>query len=198
MVNHTPTYLSVDIDFFGCPMYAECEEVEEFLEALFKTSVDANIPIHSMMNHNQMLQYVDASQARRLINLDAHSDLADKNIDELNIGTWISYVKWRKNGEYIWVRNERDTYPGECGYQFTDRQNHQTDWKIVKTYCPRKIPSMDLIRQLNIVGIGVCLSPAFCESYHECVFTEWVKRNKIPYKTGLRNEHNSCLSICPS
>lgn len=117
--DQTPTYLSVDIDFFAPPYYASDEEVLTFLDLLRDVAAKKNVPIHAMMNHNQMLKYVDCSSARRLINLDAHSDLADKDVDERNIGTWISYVKWRKEGEYFWLRNAHDPWAGECGYCFT-------------------------------------------------------------------------------
>jgi hypothetical protein len=195
--DQVPTYLSVDIDFFAPPYYASDEEVLAFLNLIRDFATTKNVPIHAMMNHNQMLKHVDSSQARRLINLDAHSDLADKDVDERNIGTWISYVKWRKEGEYFWLRNERDPWAGECGYFFTPRQNKKTDWKKVKTLFSASAINSEQINDMNLVGIGVCMSPIFCSLTHEWVFQDWVKDNKILYTKGVRKEHNYCRDICP-
>jgi len=149
------------------------------------------------MNHHQMLRCVNQSHARRLVNLDAHSDLANKDVDELNIGTWISYVKWRKQGQYIWLRNASDPYGGECGYSFTYPHARHTDWSSVTTHHIDYVPTLRDLNKMSVVEIGMCMSPAFCEKDHEMSFVHWLKENKIQYRKGYRDEHKSYRAISP-
>lgn len=197
--SQVPTFLSLDIDFFCYPLTTDenRNDVGNFLDGLLQISRDKQIPINAVMNHNQMLKSVDKSNARRLINLDAHSDLATDNVQVLEIGTWISYVKWRGEGEYVWLRNERYTHPGECGYSFQESHRSQSDWKSVRSHWIKSTPNVFDFARMNLVAISVCMSPMFNEYSDELDLIQWIKTNNIPYQKGFRAEHDNFKQCCP-
>ena len=178
------TYLSVDIDFFNDP------ELCRKQLRLLMNRIGKRIPVLAVMNHQQMLLEVNASEARRLINIDQHSDLAEVGVSKLNCGTWISYVRWRKDGEYIWIRSHAD-YQGSCNGDDRGNWAKDVDWGPC---------SSQYIKQENIkvtaylcdcVGVGICMSPAYASKAVTDVFREIVDQYGIPYRKGLMNESNS-------
>jgi len=68
-----PTYLSIDIDFFGYPFLASLEEFELFLEGVAKFSSDNNILIQAMVNHPRLkvVGLLQAPKARTIGRLTA-------------------------------------------------------------------------------------------------------------------------------
>jgi hypothetical protein len=180
------TYLSVDLDFWIDPTRAR-EQLYRLMQHIGKRSIIA------VMNHQQMLAYVNASGAKRLINIDAHSDLAESSVRKRDCGTWISYVTWRKQGEYIWIRPDA-SFQGSCNGDDRAIWNNDTDWKYsVSRYISRK--NLKLTTYLHdCVGVGLCMSPAYASSEVVEVFREIVDRYGIPYRKGRMNEMNSrCL-----
>ena len=138
------------------------------------------------MNHQQMLSFVDNSGASMLINVDEHSDVCNKNTDRFECGSWISYVNWRKQGEYFWIRNSRDLTHGSCNGQ--DPWNFDLDWNKVKSIYSKQ--EIDLCKYLKgCVGIGLCLSPCYCYNGAENIFRDMINKYNIPYKRGRRNEY---------
>jgi hypothetical protein len=184
------TYLSVDVDF-----WCDAEQARQQLHLLLKSRSLRRITT-ACMNHQQMLREVNASGARRLRNIDAHSDLAEQNVEVLNCGTWVSYVSWRKEGEYIWVRPDRN-FNGSCnGHSGT--WNNDTDWKRSRS---RYISNtkLDITDYLDeCVGIGICMSPAYAPNEVQQVFRDLVGEYNIPYRKGLMSENQRRKSLPPS
>jgi hypothetical protein len=174
-----PYYLSVDIDYWTDSTVTRF--IWEF--GKFLSDRPKHIPITAVMNHQQMLWNVNRTHVQRLVNLDFHSDLNDKNVEELHCGSWVSYVQWRRWGEYIWVRPKKDPSLGCCNRN-DDHWNDGTDWKKAVSMV-RSPENMDL-RSLytNCQAIGVCMSPAFINKAMQEAFLQIVTANKIPYRPG--------------
>jgi hypothetical protein len=170
------TYLSVDCDFWTDPDIAKAQ-----LERLIDFRGSA--PIIAVTNHQQMLDDINISKARKLINIDAHSDLDGKDVDFLNCATWISYVAWRGVGEYSWIR-PRKSYNGSCNSDFRKSWNHNADWKISSsTHVDQK--KLDVTDYINgCVGIGICMSPAYSSNDIIDVFKYVMKKNNIKIIDG--------------
>lgn len=187
-------YLSVDLDFWNDQ---HPDDVENDLTRLFSLARKKGIPIVAVMNHQQLLRYVDESKARELVNLDTHSDLsAVDDTEEFNCGTWVSFVRWRHRGTYRWL-HQKSVGAGECSWQrpifmSTDCSSVQTrpeetDWKKVTHRKVKGLPNTsDLLK--DCVDIGFVLSPAYTDVDLEEVFRTIVKKFDIPYKKGRRNE----------
>ena len=147
------------------------------------------VPVIAVMNHQQMLSSVNDSGASRLINIDEHSDLADRNVDRLECGTWISYVNWRRQGTYIWIRPKIHYY-GSCNGNDWGLWNQGTDGDRSES---RYIDSKNLrvtTYLYDCVGVGLCMSPAYAIADVANVFRDIVKKYGIPYREGLMHEKN--------
>ena len=175
------TYLSIDIDFWN-----DLDAAETSLSRLLLRRGD--IPTLSVMNHQQLLQDVDESDADRLVNVDEHSDLTDTTVNIFECGSWISYVRWRKRGEYLWIRNQRGTIHGSCN-RYRGYWDAGSDWGETRGIFRRQEIDLCLYLQ-ECVGIGLCLSPSFCVCGAEDLFKMLVKMFDIPYKKGKHNEFN--------
>jgi hypothetical protein len=184
------TFVSVDVDFWDKP-----EPCRKQLHLLMK-NLGKKIPVMACMNHQQMLPAVNVSGANRLINIDEHSDLAESSVSKLNCGTWISYVRWRKDGEYIWIRSHRD-FQGSCNGNDRGHWTEDTDWgRCSSRHIKRdRLNIMTYLR--DCVGVGICMSPAYALGAVAEVFREIVDRYGIPYRKGRLNEANS-RSVRPS
>ena len=86
------TYLSIDSDFWSNP-----DIFLEQLELLMKFAL-GSIPIIAVMNHQQMLDDVNLSKARKLINIDEHSDLDGVDVDWLSCATWLLNAHGKARG----------------------------------------------------------------------------------------------------
>jgi hypothetical protein len=185
-------YVSIDIDFFND---TDDFDVEAYLNEIFSKAKECKIPCVAVMNHQQLIPFVNKSAARHLINLDEHSDLADTPVTTLNCGTWVNYVTWRNRGMYSWI-HAGSVDQGECSegehvvFRTTRKTGRNCDWKKAIHLEVETPPSM---RELlaECFGIGFCLSPSYRNSCLEPVFKRIVKRHKLPYLSGKRNEHFS-------
>ena len=184
------TYLSIDIDYWR----KFPGRVQEDLRRTLRCARARNVPIVAVMNHQQMLKEVNESDARRLINIDAHSDLADSEVDELNCGTWVSYVRWRRSAEYIWLRSNTG-WGGSCNWGMHSRRatakgwSMGSDWKKVSTECQGTSLEVSTLMK-GCVGVGICMSPSWCTMSGEIVFQNLVDEFEIPYRKGTREEDN--------
>jgi len=179
-----PYYLSIDTDYWTN------STVPKFVWELGKFLIDRprDIPITAVMNHQQLLWNVNRTHVQRLVNLDFHSDLQTRHIEELHCGSWVSYVQWRRWGEYIWVRPEQDPSLGACSEAHV--WDRGTDWKRTMSIVrdPERLNLRSLYR--NCMGIGLCMSPAFINETMQMAFVLLITDNKIPYREGDWGEHN--------
>jgi hypothetical protein len=188
-------YLSIDIDF-----WEEKEAATRTLNRIF-SRVPPKATKIAVMNHQQMCKYVDSSKATTLINVDQHSDVCTATINRFECGSWVSYVKWRKEGKYLWVRNSTSTSDGSCnGYGFgaATGWKYGSDWKELESFYKAQSFNVDGLCDFSkIVGVGLCLSPAYNadRKWHstkyiwaEPLFRELVKKYKFPNIKGQRRE----------
>jgi hypothetical protein len=187
-------YLSIDIDFWSSER-AATKTLNLILNSIPKKATKI-----AVMNHQQMCRYVDASKASILINIDQHSDVCTSTINKFECGSWISYVKWRKEGKYLWVRNSTSTSNGNCnGWQFgnTPSWRYGSDWGELKSIYKAQSFNVDKLCDFSsIVGVGLCLSPAYnsdrnrerSSKWAEPLFRELVEKYKFPYIKGQRQE----------
>ncbi len=185
------TYLSIDMDYWNgrTPAYTR-----RSLFSLLKRLKKRRVPMMACMNHQQMLNHVNDSSARRLINLDTHSDLSQSVVTMLNCGTWVSYVKWRQQGEFIWC-HRRTIREGDCSSWGNGKRiflnngninNTVSDWKKVKR-TKMLLPNYRYLTT-HTVAAGLVLSPDFIEDELEYIFYEAIAKFNIDYFKGRRNE----------
>ena len=178
--DHMSTYLSVDIDYWTVA------ETAELQLTLMLRAMQGKVPIIAVMNHQQLLPEVNASGADTLVNIDEHSDLTDRYTTFLDCGSWVSYVKWRKTGRYLWVRPNRSPAIGACNG--SDGWDSATDWDRTNTRYvdPGK---MSIEKYLpDCVGIGICMSPDYATAPVIRVFKDLVKLYDLPYRKGRVKE----------
>jgi hypothetical protein len=186
-------YLSIDMDYFGSRNII----AQNYLSELIVGAKRKRIPINSVMNHQQLLPFVDSCNATCLVNVDEHSDLYNVNIEALSCGSWISYVQWRKNGRYLWIRKDSST-KHHCNYVLPEQWgdngwkrhriwNTNTDWNISKSIHISSI-KLDQFNLRDCVGIGLSLSPDYTQPALQQLFRELVKEYSLPYKKGTISE----------
>jgi hypothetical protein len=149
-----------------------------------------------------MLDSVNASKARSLVNVDEHSDLADRKCDRFNCGTWVSYVVWRHEGSYTWIRNSRSTAVGNCNgcCSGDDNWDYDSDWRTRRSIFRKpKKDSLETLLTRDVVDVGICISPGYTNERLQRVTRE-IFRDLIPLKRGVSNElrWNKILSVAES
>jgi len=184
------TFLSIDMDFWND--WTRVGSIHNYLDRLCFDIKKSGIFMTAVMNHQQMLSLVNESKARRLINIDQHSDLVDTKVDRLNCGTWVSYVKWRSEGKYLWFHKHAE-HQGDCNQMppiFTSRSVRRkiTDWGYIGHKKVKTTPSRRYLMNKDITDFSLVLSPAFVDEELEPVFRDIVKGYKIPYRKGWRAE----------
>lgn len=182
-------FLSLDIDFFN-PLSIHHRErrITRFLNKLRCLA-----PISAVMNHHQMLDKVNNFAGNTLFNLDSHSDLADKDVQDFNCGTWISYVKWRRKGKYIWGHNLGNPCDGCCnggdkfifGYHGVNKG--LSDWNKLKT---KRFDNLSFRLPAGIKEICICISPSYSDNDLIKIAKDWLRNNNIPFLRGRRNDNN--------
>ena len=178
LLTDKPHYLSVDIDYWvDLDPLRMLFEVGRLLEER-----PESVPVTAVMNHQQLLWNVNRSEARRLINIDYHSDIREQTIGELHCGSWVSYVTWRTEGEDIWVRPSDDSSLGACNSSLY--WNDLTDWQKTRGLFrdPKRFSLHTLLK--GCTGIGLCMSPAFVKPKARELFLALVKEYKLPYRSG--------------
>lgn len=185
-------YLSIDIDFWWNKQAAEKTLDTIYGKIPFKADLIA------VMNHQQLTNHVDKCRVDKLINIDKHSDICNKNITTFECGSWVAYIKNRQKKEYLWVRCDRGVYNGNCNEDADWDENN--DWGKVSTqYSGQKINLDKLCDFKQIVGVGLCLSPSWNEDlfvdnkekWVEKLFFKMVDKYQIPYFKGKRNEFSA-------
>ena len=192
-------YLSIDMDFWDKPENAfEC--LHNLLQSLYisnnKMWEQDSSPIIAVMNHQQLLPHVKNRQSDILINIDKHSDIcAEKNLNDLNCGSWVSYIKWRRTSDYLWVR-QHSVWMGNCnGYDLmtgSERYwNKGHGWYSAKTIKKNdKIDICDLVKKYQLTGVGLCMSPDYIGHPElEKIFKTIVRLYEIPYFKGRKAEN---------
>lgn len=183
------SFVSLDIDFFNPLNHTSLRPYLDQLTALCRAR---RIPLSAVMNHQQMLGLVNESPADRLVNLDTHSDLGDTSADMLTCGSWVAYVKWRKQGSYQWLHAGHAS-AGECNGEFpifgANGRGHYdlTDWAHVSHRRLLRPPKVEVLLK-QAVAVAVCSSPMYSYDGLEDHFVAWRKQHGVPYRKGRRDE----------
>jgi hypothetical protein len=178
------TYLSIDIDYWNL---GTSRDLDRELNSLLRLA--NNIPIIAVMNHQQLLPIINTSGANHLVNIDEHSDLTACDVNELECGTWVSYVTWRRTGTYLWIRSQKGTAYGSCNGE-DNSWNKGNDWKKAESKYINP-DNLRLVKYLsNCVGIGICMSPNYANYDLMDIFRKVIKQYNIPYKKGVMRENN--------
>jgi hypothetical protein len=88
-------YLSIDLDYWS--RHKTTRSANTFFEKVFAI----RRPIIVVSQHHLMLRDINKKNYKLLYNIDFHSDIAEPGL-WLNEGTWVCYVKWRKNATFEW------------------------------------------------------------------------------------------------
>ena len=157
---YTMTYLSIDLDYW-------CQRKSALPpDAFFDKVLGLKLPICLAPLHHQLLDHINNSGCRHLINVDAHSDLSNTKAVKwrLNEGTWVNYVKWKKRGTFEWRYPLIHYWPhdGFCHWDKNPFTNEfRTGWK--------KASYADGLNHLpwdSITAIGIVPSFHYCFYNH--------------------------------
>lgn len=153
-------YLSIDLDYFNNP--TNTSEVVPF----FKNVFQIKRPILIVSTHHLMLHDINQYDHYKLLyNVDYHSDLCELNPGGIGEGTWVNYVKWRKQATFIWhyphpickggagLCHEDHDWPSRNN-PFTHKD--QCEWKVRRVRHGLQKIEWDRIDRINI-----CLSPSW-------------------------------------
>ena len=151
---------------------------------LYQNSIYRNVPVTAVVSHQEMLSSVDDSGADCLINVDEHDDLINLKQD-LTDGNWISYVKWRQGGTYIWVCSYEEvqnfnTHEWRKPHRRLNKEwYHGSQWANNQYLYGRQ--SIDLCQYLvDLVGIGIALSPGYAPPDVQEVMQRLMAKYEIP------------------
>jgi hypothetical protein len=142
-------------------------------------------PIAVVSSHHHLLPFVDAVKSRHLVNLDWHDDILSEEqflIDgETHCGNWINAVRWKDQGQYTWLRIQRNAFHGYCDGPSVWEEHYSTGWKSINKSRIQDISDIPL-RQVEVVGISI--SPSYLSSNE----TAWGFLEKIfgSFKSALK------------
>jgi hypothetical protein len=167
-------YLSIDLDFWN-----DAEFPEHFFNKLLATG----LPIYVVNDHEHLLPHVKQFNFDTLINIDYHSDIADRSFSggqfrnvALSCGTWVNHVKGHDK-HYIWSYPCLECYYHGRGTCHADRDPFDCEnfegWSQIThryVYFPR---------YSDVVAIGIATSePDYTEDYIACPFYEWLRKQR--------------------
>lgn len=151
-------YVSIDMDYWCSPRQSRKEGTDYIANVIDLCPTN----VKCVIMHHQLLRHINKSGASAVYNIDFHSDLADRvPKHELNEGTWANFVKFKKNGKFIWFYPFSHCYlsQGRCDSlenPFDDPINiagwEQAEHRLHK-------PSLSWLQSKEIVGVGICVSP---------------------------------------
>ena len=137
------TYMSVDLDYFR-----EGHSPTAFMRRVFALGVEMLV----VAQHDQLLDHVNQSCCRTLVNVDAHSDIVDDPCD-FNEGTWVNHVSWRAEGTYEWRHPPGYDVHGYCHARVNPFREPCSGWQSV-----RRKQGLAGIPWSEISHVGICLS----------------------------------------
>ena len=191
-------YLSIDMDFWNDIDDEQIDSLKKSLSDLIGKAKRLKIPIHAVVSHHQLLNFVNRTRFNQLINIDYHSDLADKRTKVLNCGTWLSYVANRRKSQYVWYHNSILKH-GECNgrkriFRRKGVNKSLSDWKSLKHIQSTEMPTINLN---NCVGIGLVLSPDYSYNCLKVLFYKLIKKYKIKLHQGryANDEYRKKITI---
>ncbi len=190
-------YLSIDLDYWICTNgnWRPPKGIP-FLRKVFNLGV----PLQVVLSHEELLKYINKSGANAIINIDYHSDLADNDVDgvELNEGTWGNHVAFcgDQNASFIWIHpypvcNSRNE--GRCDeYEnpFTKQCKRICGWTKTERKCG-KLPSKSVLNK--VVEVGISISPNWCEEDELQEYLDFLLGKEVSVKKTLKRLQGEIL-----
>ena len=165
------TYLSIDLDFWNFRPLSECEKILQYAKAKAKRK---GLNIKIVEEHHGIINDINATDCKRVVNIDYHSDIVNPegfsgNIP-LNCGTWGNFVKKSSRQEFIWVHpSSIPIKEGYCHFPLSRKCNpffnpELAGWKVCKKM-PVSTRNFPWNLWHDIVGIGFCTSYDYLHCY---------------------------------
>lgn len=167
-------YLSIDLDFWNPFTFPKA-----FLDRLMATG----LPVTVVSQHHHLVPHIKQFDFDTLINLDYHSDVADRDSGRkkfslqipLECGTWVNHIDGRGK-RYIWSYPEPECYYRGRG---TCHDTHNPfDAKNPEEVCRWTEVCHRLLwypRHCDLVAAGIALSKGWAEDRLIERFLEWQK-----------------------
>jgi hypothetical protein len=189
------SYLSIDLDYFFYEGFEIKDKFLEFMETLNKLCDSKNIKPSIVKYHHELLPIVDKYSFDNLLHIDFHSDLTDYNKedlyeDNLNEGTWINFVKKRKNIDFIWYGTSDNEFAYCDKFNVLKEVNRDTkvfdpfDKKNLKKMGFKSIskkfkvlPSKKMLDTVKYVGISI--SPNWIENKYYNLIAKTLRKYKF-------------------
>lgn len=175
------TYLTVDLDYWANKYEPSTRGSEIQAKTFFYKIKNLNKPIFVCEYHDEVLKDLNKRKVDKIINVDFHSDIAYEDVinypdpKSLNEGVWANFYKYRKNSIFEWHYPSLQTCFregwGRCEWwPDSDVGPFQKKRMGYKKVFRRQ--GLNGIISNDIVGIGVCYSPNWCDSWIFDVFEE--------------------------
>ncbi|KKW13214.1 MAG: hypothetical protein UY48_C0003G0036 [Candidatus Gottesmanbacteria bacterium GW2011_GWB1_49_7] len=216
-------YLSIDLDVFACAVGTHflVDRMKPHFDRIMGEVVrrdTAERRVKVVMSHEKLLPAINRSGCTELWNVDYHSDLENAvdtiqepwRCDEVDCGTWVSFVHWRKTGKFVWVqphgsswnnRNEGRCDSHRClpdGNPFI--QTDLTDWSRTKVHNLSITIPWSKVTHVGIAGSPDytcldCLKKLVAEASPE--IQTWFKRKTVFLRASQWLHTNSKILRTP-
>ncbi len=147
--------ISIDLDFWGSAPYVQ--GVGKFVAKL----LNLGLPIYCAVHHHHIIEWVNEHPCDKLINIDTHSDLSDRDPSLiLNEGTWANFVEWAPGATFEWGHPQGTVGTHNfCHGAVNPFETNNTNWQTVtKKRGLRNLPWGD------ISAVAVCVSPDWIDN----------------------------------
>ena len=143
----TDAFLSIDLDYW------QVTSGEKSLRDVLDIALCLD-KINLYIEHDEIINDVNNSNARVLINIDYHDDYTMEDPLEAHCGNCIT---WKKTGKYIWV----SPYNG-----VSVKKVKTSEWLDYNQY----VRPVKVLKKYNLAGCSICISPFHYSSYCNCVY----------------------------
>lgn len=178
------TFLSIDLDYWNSDYFPKNGILSSRL--FLRKVAQLDVPMHWCFDHRAMAGLVSASPARRLINVDFHSDLDSESRGQryhssLDCGNWVNHVTWRHEPQaiYVWKHPNEDPYDGWChGYTRDDEFNPFQQWGYRAFGTAKHSHGLRNIPWSKISGVAIAISPDYLVGDN----VYWLLKRLFPYR----------------
>ena len=175
-------YLSIDLDFWN---------IFDFPKAYFDRLVATGLPITVVSQHHHLLPHISLFDGcfDTLVNLDYHSDIADREEGtrkfsrqvSLECGTWVNHIRG-SDRHYIWSYPQVQCFhhgSGTCHSSYNPFTVENPEEVCGWTKISHRL--LWYPRLCDVVAIGIAVSKGWAEPRLVREFIEWKERHpKLP------------------
>jgi len=172
------TYLSIDLDYWA-NKYEDPQPAKQAYNFLSRVK-KLNKKIYICDSHEEILDHLNSYKVDKVINVDFHSDVVYEDLinyddpKEFNEGTWANYYKYRKNCIFEWhYPNVKICFCqgwGRCEWLWPDHEIGKFEKRRMGYKKIIRGQGISGIMSNNIIAVGVCRSPNWCDKWIYDVF----------------------------